>query len=168
MFTRIFYQGLAQMLGGTPTSPTVKTYLGQIKTTPYGLENYVKNFSSAVGQFCTSPKTDAYIKNCVAFGDGNVPVTMDDYNLSGDHIRTYTALLNRAMNDDFDTSTVTYTITNTGTQAFTIREVGVYVVSSSSDYTALAYREVLPDPLTIEPNGVGQVTLTFNVNIPES
>ena len=100
-------------------------------------------------------KTDYMSMGGVMFGDGNTPPTVDDFQLSGDHFTTYSSSVTHTYDPDANEATVTYTLTNTGSTDFTIREVGGICTSSA----ILAFREVLDSPVTIVAGGIGQVTI---------
>lgn len=108
----------------------------------------------------------------VILGTGNTPPTYDDYKLSGDIISTfdYTVATTKTTTENGVQLSATYSITNTGTEAFTISEIGLiastYPGSTGASYKLLLERTVLDSPVTIEPGAVGQVTYTINVNMP--
>lgn len=109
----------------------------------------------------------------VILGTGDTSPTYADYKLSGNIISTFSYMQNtkKSVTDKGIQLSATYTITNTGTEAFTIREVGLIAAasnSSSASYKLLLERTVLDSPVTIEPNGVGQVTYTININMPNA
>lgn len=175
MFTRLYYKALAASqalnMNSTSYSIPVKNYLGNtVKQTSF-IEKYVTNCAVARKYFMKSAKDASNITGsnaaCIAFGDGDTPPTLDDYQLSGNHITTYSVTNETQFDFDAGNSVTTYTITNTGTSAFTIKEIGIVTSTSTaaSDH-ALIFREVLDAPVTIEPGGVGQVTLTLGVAIP--
>lgn len=170
MFTRLFFRSLVARFYGTISNFVYTNCLGAMGgTTGLSLSAFSSNFTDALGRFSTDYKNNIN-GNCIAFGNGNAVATIDDYNLSGETFRTYTATYVKSYNEDQTQMTWTYTITNSGTESFTIKEAGIftYCYSSQASYTALMYREVLEEPITIEPGGVGQITLTFKVNIPEA
>lgn len=110
-------------------------------------------------------------KGGAIIGTGNTPPTYEDYTLAGDVISTfnYTQVTKKETTDNGVKFTATYSITNTGTEAFTISEIGLQASSSSSSGASvklLLERTVLDSPVTIEPGAVGQVTYTINVNMP--
>lgn len=177
MYTRNFYKGLAAM--HCPVAPsvplTVKNYRGDTVNVSTGHSVWATYIGAALGDgaMCKSSKTSTQLIGgnrmyCIAFGDGDAAPTLDDYQLSGNHITAYNATVAWSLNAECDTATATYTISNTGDTAFTIREAGIYL-STSTSYSnfILAWREVLESPVAIAPYGVGQVTLTFKVNRPE-
>lgn len=106
----------------------------------------------------------------VVLGTGTQAPTIDDYCLSGDLISSYTH--SASFSNDFDENgafgTTLFTITNTGTKAFTIGEIGLIsgLNSNGSSYKALLEHTVLETPITIEPGGVGQITYTLRMNYP--
>ena len=108
----------------------------------------------------------------VVFGDGDTPVSFDDYKLSGNVVDTITgtAAINHAVDDNGITSTGLYTLTNTSDTEITIREVGLFSrvsLSPTGGIKPVMYeRTVLDSPVTIPAGGVGQVTYTIRMNYP--
>lgn len=109
----------------------------------------------------------------VLLGTGTTPATVDDCTMSGTPVSTYTYSTSLSITPDANgvTTTALYTITNTGSAAFTIGEIGLAAdltgnSGSALNYKALLERTVLDSPLTIEPGGVGQLTYTIRFNYP--
>ena len=102
----------------------------------------------------------------VYFGTGAVAPSFDDYTFSGDIIHTAqaTTTVNTVNLDNGKSITGIYTITNTGVEEITIREVGL--VWASSTYRILLERTVLDTPVTIPAGGIGQVEYTITFNLP--
>lgn len=167
MFTRVFYESLACNFSNSgPSNILIKNNVGDNQTVPYPQKfGDIGALRSALATFCKVSKSTVF-NGGVAFGDGNTPVTVDDYQLSGNHLTAYTPSYDCKINEDLDEITWTYTITNNGTTAFTIKEIGVFISASYNYYNALVLREVLDSPVTIEAGGVGQVTLKIKVNVP--
>lgn len=107
------------------------------------------------------------INGGVIFGDGDTTPTLNDYNLAGNLITSISAsvITNAVTNDDGCTLNCIYTITNSGSEAITIKEIGL-VMKSTTSYTYLLERTVLESPVTIEPGGVGQVNYTITFTYP--
>lgn len=106
----------------------------------------------------------------VLFGDGDTAVTAKDRNLSGNIITTIT---DKAVNitNTFSQSksecTAIYTLTNTGTDDITIREVGIvtaFAYANARWSNCLVERTVLDTPVTIPAGGIGQVVYTISCN----
>lgn len=107
----------------------------------------------------------------IVFGDGAEPVTLNDYTLSGNAFTNHTGTVDfTAAIDEADisvTMTSVCTLTNTGSEDFTIREVGLYVAYGGSTSNPLLYeRTLLDSPVTIPASGVGQVTYTIKLKLP--
>lgn len=109
----------------------------------------------------------------VIFGTGTTAPTLDDYFLSGEMITTLIATsdVKNVHNDNGVEITALYTITNTGSEAITIGEVGLIsnlhaYNSNHYSYKCLIERTVLDSPVTIPAGGVGQVTYTIRMNYP--
>lgn len=174
MFTRLYYRAII----GTQVESNYSGYSFEFR------DHLGTNctHTAAFGQYCTyvyhARKTPckkgknastivSSSNGCVAFGDGDTPPTLDDYQLSGNHFTTYETTIANQVYPDSNKSVSIYTITNTGTSAFTIKEIGLFVSPySNGNQMGLVFREVLDSPVTIEPGGVGQVTLTLGVAIP--
>lgn len=111
----------------------------------------------------------------VLIGTGTTPPTVDDYYLSGDMITDFASTTNKvthSLDADGPSVTAEYTITNTGSKAFTIGEVALMAHCSTDSSTgkkfcALFERTVLDSPITIEPGGVGQLTYTLRYIYPK-
>lgn len=100
----------------------------------------------------------------VVFGNGDAQPTIDDYQLSGEHFKNFSSSYAHSYDANTNEGTITYTLVNNNDSDFTIREVGVFATSS----VVLMIREVLDSPVTIPAGGIGQVTLTIKVAIPEA
>ena len=173
MFTKNWYKAMAALVFCGEDEDTFVPLDGKstqsIKTSDYsvmigGIYNEYRNGSMRVLRTTTAGYGG------VVIGTGTQPPTIDDYCLSGDLISSYTS--SASFTRDFDENgafgTTLFTITNTGTKAFTIGEVGLIagMNSNGSSYKALLERTVLETPITIEPGGVGQITYTLRMNYP--
>ena len=123
MFTRLYYKALAAAQADasyTGYSLSLKNYLGNTVNSTSSLEYYVIRCSYARTTLCKAAKNATKLVSsgdkCVAFGDGDTPPTLDDYQLSGEHITTYDATITSQFDSDSFNSVNTYTITNTGTR----------------------------------------------------
>ena len=180
MLTKNWYYGFAAALtpSVTPSGqlyPNVKNLAGVLPTTiGTGIRNWVK-LTSASGED-TFPNmcfvlTSTTSSGGVILGTGTTTPTLDDYCLSGDMITTFTYSKNVTVTSDESGVTITalYTITNTGSSAFTIGELGLIAATYSSTSTSnkcLVERTVLDTPVTIPAGGVGQVEYTITFNLP--
>lgn len=105
----------------------------------------------------------------ILFGNGNTPVTVDDYKLSGDVISTITATVAVTWDytDDGCSGTAVCTLTNTGSSAITIAEVGLFAgFTSNNNMNVLIERTLLDEPITIPAGGIGKVTYTITFAYP--
>lgn len=111
----------------------------------------------------------------VYFSSGTTQPTINDYTPSGEIFTTYEATYTQTFSYDEDgcERVMNYTLTNTGTEDFTIGEVGLltYAYQKYSGtryyyYHILIERTVLETPITIPAGGVGQVTYRLRLNIP--
>lgn len=105
----------------------------------------------------------------VCFGNGTTPPTENDHCMEGDLLTNYG--YSQTYNFSKDSVTVTYTITNSGNDPFTISEVGLLTHAYQQDKYGSYYssgilldRTVLESPITIPAGGVGQVTYTIRMN----
>ena len=138
-------------------------------------------YSAFLGAFLKSKPTGSGSANAyrgVCFGDGDTPPTPADLNISGNAFSTYDALYNLSTGvDDSGHLYVKahYTITNTGNEAFTIKEIGLFAAPSlnkgpdiavAGSFSILLDRTVLDTPVTIPAGGIGQVEYTITFNLP--
>lgn len=182
MFTKNYYKMMKKMLvdtGLTVKGISYQNYEREIQCPYIYYWNVVfPNKSSAASyNLC---RMDYLIKSTaeyagVLIGTGTTPPTIDDYKLSGEIISnfTYSSALSIEETDGGFTATVLFTITNTGSEAFTIGEIGMitnadkqYSSKASETYKYLIERTVLDEPLTIEAGGVGLLTYTINYTFP--
>lgn len=99
---------------------------------------------------------------------------MDDYKLSGNLITAITTTTTVSWDEDDITGTgslkAEYTITNTGSSAITIREIGLIAAAGANNSydtnKCLLERTVLDEPLTIPKGGTGRVTYVVECTIP--
>ena len=148
--------------------------------TPYNNDpdklDYTEIKSLSAGSFSSAKVGTTYAGGNgerIILGTGDTPPAKTDYKLSGDLITTVNVLVNHSYGDNF--RKVTLTITNTGTDEITIKEVG-YLSSVSMQYKTVSVggvpvlvdRTVLDTPVTIPAGGVGQVEYTITFNVPTS
>ena len=104
----------------------------------------------------------------VSFGTGTAAGTEDDYTITQKVMNSGTGLaVTMNVVQDGSTYTGTYTITNSGSAAVTIAEVGLFGTcpyASSSSYLYLIDRTLLEEPLTIPAGGVGKVVYTITIS----
>jgi hypothetical protein len=116
----------------------------------------------------------------MAFGTDNTPPTVNDYKLSGDFVLrskyNYTVVENLIDNGEYIDKQYFYTITNISDEPITIGEIGVFTYiklfsqGATGEYSnqmrfvhTLIERTAFDAPITIEPDGVGQVTYTLRL-----
>lgn len=107
----------------------------------------------------------------VIIGSGTTPPTIDDIWLEERIISpiSVSVSFSHVANGDSNSITANYTITNNGTDAITISEIGICGAHSSTTALAslhLLERTLLDDPVTIEAGGVGQLTYTVKCVFP--
>ena len=180
MFTRNWYCGLAAALTpittpNTTRYPNLKNLAGTLPTgVGTQLRDWVKLAHSANAYSYPNMyyiQTSTASDGGVILGTGTTTPTLNDYCLSGDMITTFTYSKNVTVTSDESGVTITalYTITNTGSSAFTIGEIGLIAASYNKPapgYKCLVERTVLDTPVTIPAGGVGQVVYTITFNYP--
>ena len=167
LFLRNFYRSFGASMGASHKNINISTSGATVKTIQFSPDDLV--FSADGAGYPTLKKVrDSYSGNGgIVFGNGDAAPTIDDFALSGDviPINTYSVSLTHTVANDKTTISAVYTITNTGENAMTIKEIALkYGGSSTSQY--LIERTVLNTPVTIEPGGVGQVTYTLTLTYP--
>lgn len=137
-------------------------------TNSQGQSNKFKTWTSDI-----STHTDHHM-NAVCFGDGNVKPTLDDYNLSGNHVTTVEEF-GKNVTTNYDkannklTISLTFTLKNTGEESITIKEVayfGSMYDTNRDPYVAMMDRTLLAAPVTIPVGATGVVTYNFAFNFP--
>ena len=108
----------------------------------------------------------------VRIGKGVTPATADDYTLesfitSGVSINNPSAV-SVTMEEGYVAAYCTYTVTNTGTTAIAISEIGLFsqITASSVAKLVLMDRTVLESPITINPGQSKPITYTIRFNYP--
>lgn len=177
MFTKNFYSILACGVLGIEATKVGVTYYSGLKSGPSGdnLNSWkhegtcLYNTTSAWAPLISRHKTDNSAGG-VVFGDGSVPPTPDDYNLSGTEITTLSVsnvCVTNATKYEYAAITSTFTLTNTGANEVTIREVALFshCWSTGSEWVVMVERTVLDAPVVIAPGGVGQVSYTIRIDM---
>ena len=177
MFTKNWYKALAATATQTSGKDTYTAIDGVTTNLVTNNEYYIQYGRDTETKQCPSiyrMRTSYSSSSGVILGTGNTPPTIDDCKLSGDLVTGYIYSVTVTHNiDEYGvTSTALYTITNTSSKTITIGEIGLMAVLSSgganAQSQALVERTVLEAPLTIEPEGVGQLTYTIRFNYPTS
>lgn len=114
-----------------------------------------------------------YLYVGVRIGTGVTPATADDYTLES-VINSGLSVVNPqdvtvTRENDFVAVYATYTVTNNGTTAVAISEIGLFcagVYTSSTMVPILADRTVLESPITINPGEAKPITYTIRFNYP--
>ena len=113
----------------------------------------------------------------IIFGTGNSAVTYDDFKLESEYSNiskasfVVTEPVYNASTKKY-TNTVSFVLTNTGTEDVTIREVGVNMEvivkpgAYPSEKDVLVYREVIDEPVTIAANASMKYKHTFEFAMP--
>lgn len=170
MFLKNWYKIVFGMMAGKDLPVSIKDVNGTVRD--LGFYNSNTSIYSVVHdimkQWAKSMTTTG-----VVFGDGNAPVTMDDYTLSGQVVSTCNVSITNTSSGDENGITVekVFTVTNSGSEEITIREAGILVYfyygsgASKSKY-ALVERTVLDYPVTLAPGEVGQVIYRISAPFP--
>lgn len=178
MLLKNFYKAVSACMEGVGTSNNVAyKSIG-------GKDVYSDYYKNGVNNLTPTMTGDSYVASMrriattamtslsgILLGTGNTPPTIDDHRLAGDIITTIASSVACSFDIEEDGAAITSlcTITNSGSNAFTIREVGLFgkAKGGNSDSDAvLVERTVLDAPLTIEPGSVGQLTYTIKLNYP--
>lgn len=199
MLLNRFYCALVSMFTGSLTGvsegtfstrrPIAEKTLGWVR--PSARSTYIAcaecfNFQKYMSlAYDNTPSADSDTASGVYFGDGDSPVTGEDFFLAGNVVSGYAytskvSVTNVANGNGYDeltgvTITSVFTITNNNAEDITIKEaclctpMGALSKTSyglSSVYNVAVDRTVLDSPVTIPAGGVGQVTYEITVKYP--
>lgn len=100
---------------------------------------------------------------CAAYGTGNTPPTIDDYQLSGTPIN---GLQYSNVNVDVNANGITFShsVTNSNNTSVTINEIALCVYSSSPAVCVMLTRDVLVEPIVLGPNEQRNVSIFIDSN----
>lgn len=176
MFLKNWYRALATMVwaGSTFDNHTVTNLEGaEVYLNLNTRYNFLigSNTTNNIGIPTIYALKNEYTGSGVVLGTGNAEPSTNDYCLSGALVTTYTytASVTKTMTDDGYKLSAIYTITNAGSAAITIGEIGIFCSNgfmSDTAYPVLYERTALEAPVTIEPGGIGQVTYEIDLNAP--
>lgn len=116
-----------------------------------------------------------YNNTGIILGSGTTPATLDDYRLENRIVAanlTTSVDLTKSADENGAYISALITITNTTDEAVTVAECGLHTGGASGSTGSaeknfyLLDRTVLETPITIEPDGVGQITYTIRMNYP--
>ncbi len=186
MWLRNFYNLLAWMIMGKWTSTSdfndnnisVKDINGYFETNIFGTTSsgYFYNFypcsnthSSSSNSYFTQYSSGKMgsLDYGIIFGSGDTPVTYDDYKLESPITNNCSISSTSTGTPVYDANTKTWTNTiqfdlkNTGSTSVTINEVGLKNYNN-----ILLYREVLNNPITLDPGITMVYTHTFKFTMP--
>lgn len=169
MFTTNYYRLLANYVSGSafPYQHGLVMYDGSINNSFTQPDPQLwRSSSTAYAANMNAVTSLAKQNGGVMFGDGDTSPTTADYKLAGNVIDGLTATITRtvAMDNNGFSMPVTYAITNSNSEAVTIKEVGI--IASKGQWEAdkvLLERTVLDAPVTIPAGGVGQIVYTIEL-----
>lgn len=100
-----------------------------------------------------------------AYGTGNTPPTIDDYQLSGSLISGL-SVTNADIDVNANGITFSHSITNTGNTSVTINEIALCVLGGSGGSLAcvMLTRDVLAEPIVLGPNEQRNVSIFIDSN----
>lgn len=178
MLLKNFYKAVSACMEGVGTSTNVAY------KSIYGSDVYSGFYKNGVNCLTPTMTGDSYTASMrriattagtslsgILLGTGDTPPTIDDHRLAGDIITTIASsvAVSFEMEEDGASLTSLCTITNSGSESITIREVGLFGKAkggNSESDAVLVERTVLDAPLTIEPGSVGQLTYIIKLNYP--
>lgn len=156
----------------------IKNLMGMIK---YAMSNSFQSVKSVYGEMCDVQFSGTFNKNApnvnvvdyadltngvrFLFGSDNTPVTIDDYKL-GELVTNYIGVaMNHTTFSDYGVNVfhVTRTIKNTSESPITIKEMGIFGMYSNKIF--MLAREVLPEPVTIEPGKMHDFAMIINLEV---
>lgn len=177
MFTKNWYRSFGIYLYNSSAGGNVVGYDGSEWTLSAPTSDLFQIGSTNVSSpycptmYCMRTDVGPYTNGGVIIGDGDAAPTTNDYKLSGNIISTFahSAAVTAEHVDDGVIVTGLYTITNTGTETITVKEIGLIATPTNNSgvrYRLLLERTVLDEPVTIPAGGIGQVTYTIRMNYP--
>lgn len=170
MFVKNWYKQLACAVGGSADKYDFKySHNGSAGSFNYGLFYALNSNANTRNPYIGKLITTYSGYGGVIFGDGNIPVTIDDYCLSGNIITTLSGngTVTWTASDTELVGESTFLLTNTGTSEVTIRECGLFGgANNNNGYTRMLDRTVLDTPVTIPAGGVGQIVYTVRIVFP--
>lgn len=110
--------------------------------------------------------TLAYDAIYIVFGDGDTPVTVDDYSISGNAISDISFSSIEGLSTDVG-GNILYTFVNRGNDV-TIKEVcifGSFSYSNNLSYKVALWREVLDTPLVVPSGSTFTYTISVNAGV---
>lgn len=181
MFLNNFFKILALNHIGGGNYYIDSAQISSVTGTYYRIASYGSGYCAYSNIVSAMAKTVKAYNNsndaAVYFGNGSAAVSADDFRLSGSLITTFSNTYKTTVTADASgiTYSTLYTITNTSSSDnITISEIGMSmrgyycnsVGTNIGEATFLVERTLLDTPITIAPNGVGQVTYTIRINYP--
>lgn len=118
--------------------------------------------------FTTLPTTSKIQFNniYIVFGDGDTPVSVDDFSISGNAITNISVSSKEGASTDVG-GNILYTFINRGDDA-TIKEVcifGCFSTGQTSSYKVALWREVLDTPLIVPAGSTFTYTISVNAGV---
>ena len=167
MLTKNFYNYMLSKMAKRTITNGLVTTSGAVCDAVFGANTTSDNMLNYIFHLVATQNTQG-----VTIGNGTTPATADDYKLESINDTGFSVVTpsGAAITKDDDGVSIfaTYAITNTGTEALVISEIGLtgrLYVSSSTD-SALLDRTVLDTPITINPGEAKNLTYTIRLNYP--
>lgn len=177
------YYKLINIAGNTPASYSGygQENGGMTRSGSYDFSNLMsRHVMKPKSEFVAESKYSSYYNTKdiygIVFGNGQDAESIDSYTMSGDLFTDYTvsSVQSFEIDDNGMVRVVMFTLTNTGSEDFTISELGLVTYAYITNTNGYCYennflleRTVLENPITIPANGgVGQVTYTIRMDYP--
>ena len=138
-------------LTGVDTAGESASYVGR----------YMAKVSSRINEGNTPDYYEPNAGNFMLLGTGTTPPTIDDYKLDSFVELTVVNSSQTYSNKKGRILTYTRTFVNSTSEAITITELGMYIGKSNVDKPHLTAREVLSEPVVIQPGESKAFTFTL-------
>lgn len=166
MLTKNFYNQVAALLTKKDIRNGLISTTGEVRDAPWNV------FSAMSMLGILNNLTIGEVGSGVRIGSGDTPATADDYTLesviaSGCSVVNQSATTVTKEGDNVS-AYATSTISNTGTTALSISEIGLFssIPVDGVGRPFLLDRTVLESPITINPGEAKSITYTIRMNYP--
>lgn len=173
MLTKNFYNFVMAYVSRCTIADGYRDISGDVKkAAPSSATQYMFDYMKVLTLTTSTNTGSSSTKgNGVRIGTGVTPATKDDYQLEN-QITSGISIVNPSgitakMEDGYVEVSATYTVTNTGTTAIAVSEIGLFGDAMSGNYTLIMYdRTVLESPIVLNPNQPKTLTYTIRFNYP--